>query len=114
MREDDDITQWEKRQLGVFSDCGSRHGEPYQKSSLQMLARMAKTQAPIFTKIIPPKTPIKKATHEESIPRVALRSKPGICQIRLFLLLIVLRFREKTFAAWRFSADLPTVLLFCT
>jgi hypothetical protein len=33
-----------------------------------MLAQAAKTQAPIFTKITPPKKPIKKATHEGLSP----------------------------------------------
>jgi hypothetical protein len=64
-----------------------------------MLARTAKTQAPIFTKIIPPKTPIKKATREELSPGGFAIEASNLVQVRFLLDSIVLRFRKKTF--WR-------------
>jgi len=50
MREDNNIPQRQQRQLRLFCESRSRHGEPYQKLLLVMLARAVKTQAQIEIK----------------------------------------------------------------
>ncbi|AMP05510.1 hypothetical protein CPter291_2201 [Collimonas pratensis] len=49
MRKYNHIPQRQERQLSLFSKCRSRHGEPYQKNLLMMLARVAENQAPVST-----------------------------------------------------------------